>query len=210
VALGSATVKVTPGAPVVSSTSVEVPAGTAGLQTTIRVRLQDEFGNAIGGAAGHVVVSMSGANPVGGVAVADQGDGTYLAGYTPTRVGTDLVDVRVDGQPIPGSPFTSTVVAGAADPGRSTAEVPDGTFGTPLPILVHVNDSQGNSVGRAGDVVQVTVEGLSNGLPVEYLGGGTYRATWTPLAIGTFKVQIALNGAAIAKSPFQTHIGFFR
>jgi hypothetical protein len=211
VALGSATVKVTPGAPVASSTSVEVPGGTAGIQTIIRVRLQDQFGNAVGGAAGQVVVSMSGANPVGGVAVADQGDGTYLAGYTPARVGIDLVDVRVGGQPIPGSPFTSTVVAGAADPGHSTAEVPDGTFGTPLAILVHVNDSQGNSVGREGDLVQVTVDGISNGsLPVEYVGDGTYRAGWTPLVIGTFKVQVALNGTAIAKSPFQTHIRFFR
>jgi sulfur carrier protein ThiS len=209
VALGSATVKVTPGAPVVSGTSVDVPGGTAGTRTTIRVRLQDQFGNA--GAVGQVVVSMSGANPVGGVAVADQGDGTYLAGYTPVRVGTDLVDVRVNGQPIPGSPFTSAVVAGPADPGQSTAEVPDGIFGTPLTILVHVNDAQGNSVGREGDLVQVTVEGIQNGgLAVEYAGDGTYRAIWTPLGLGAFKVHVALNGTAIAKSPFQTHIRFFR
>lgn len=211
VALGSATVKVTPGAAVVSSTSVDVPGGTAGIQTTIRVRLQDQFGNAVGGAAGQVVVSLSGANPVGSAPVADQGDGSYLAGYTPARVGTDLVDVRVNGQPVPGSPFTSLVVAGAADPGKSTADVPDGVFGTPLTILVHVNDSQGNSVGRAGDLVQVTVEGTQNGnLPVEYVGDGTYRAIWTPLALGKFKVDVALNGTAIAKSPFETHIRFFR
>jgi adhesin/invasin len=211
VALGNATVTVTPGAPVVSSTSVDVPNGTAGIQTTIHVRLQDQFGNAIGGAAGQIAVSVSGANSIGSVAVADQGDGTYLAGYTPARVGTDQVDVRVGGQPAPGSPFTSAVVAGAADPGQSTAIVPDGDFGTPLAIVVNVNDSQGNSVGRDGDLVQVTVEGIPNGsLAVEYVGGGTYRAVWTPLVIGSFKVHVALNGTEIAKSPFTTRIRFLR
>jgi hypothetical protein len=211
VALGSVTVNVTPGAPVVSSTTVDVPNGTAGIQTTIRVRLQDQFGNAVGGAGGQIAVSVSGANSVGGVAVAEQGDGTYLAGYTPGHVGADQVDVRVAGQPVPGSPFTSTVVTGPADPGGTTADVPDGSFGTPMEILVHVNDSQGNSVGRDGDRVQVTVKGVSNGsLTVNYVGDGTYRAVWTPLGIGNFKVDITLNGSPIAKSPFTTHIRFFR
>jgi Filamin/ABP280 repeat len=102
-------------------------------------------------------------------------------------------------------------VAGAADPGQTTAEVPDGSFATPLEILVHVNDSQGNSVGRGGDLVQVTVEGVSNGnLAVQYVDAGTYRAVWTPLALGTFKVDVTLNGTPIAKSPFTTHVRFVR
>lgn len=210
VAVGDATVTVTAGAIVPVQTEVDVPGGTAGAETPIQVRLRDEFGNPVGGAAGQIAVSVSGANSTGNLSVEDQGGGNYRARYTPTAVGTDLIDVRVGGQQVPGAPFTSTVAAGPADPDATTADVPDGSFAHPLTILVHVNDAEGNSVGRDGDLVEVTLEGFQNGsLPVEYVGDGTYRAVWTPFNVGTFKVDIRLNGTPIDKSPFNIHIRFF-
>lgn len=209
VKVGSATVTVTPGAPVVSRTSVSVPAGTAGLATDVQITLRDQFGNLVSGAAGQIAVSVAGANPVASVGVNDRGDGSYRATYTPVRTGTDQVDVWVAGQPVPGSPFASIVAAGAADPGKTTADVPDGQYGTPLEIVVHVADAQGNPLGRGGDLVKVAIRGLID-LSVQDNGDGSYRAVWTPFVYGTFKVDISLNGTPISNSPYGTNIRFIR
>lgn len=209
VTLGSVTVTATPGAPIPSSATADVPPGSAGAETSIGVTLADQFGNPVTGAAGEITVVVSGANSMGSLGVEDRGGGSYRARYTPVRVGTDQVSVQVSGQLVPGSPFTSVVVAGPADPGHTTADVPDGAFATPLEILVHVADAQGNPLGRGGDLVQVSVRGLSN-LSVEDRGDGSYRAVWLPLTTGKVKVDISLNGTAIAGSPFESRIRFIR
>ncbi len=210
VTLGTTTVTVTPGATVASRTTVEVPGGTAGAPTVVRVGLRDEFGNGVGGGAGRIAVVVSGPNASGGLTVVEQAGGNYEARYTPLRIGADQVDVRLDGQPVTGSPFTSVVAPGASDAGGTTADVPDGSFAVPLIILVHVNDAQGNSVGRGGDLVEVSVRDLQNGtIPVEYVADGVYRAVWTPFVLGSHQVDIRLNGAAISGSPFDVFIRLF-
>jgi adhesin/invasin len=209
VTLGTKTVTVTAGPAELSRASATVPGGAAGAETVVTVRLQDGFGNPVGGAADQIAMTIGGANAGARVEIVDAGNGAYAAKYTPVTVGTDQVDLRVAGQPIPGSPFTSTVAAGAADPDRTTATVPDGVFATPLEILVQVADAQGNPLGRGGDVVVVSPPGSSS-ITAEDRGDGTYRAVWTPFVVGTAKVAITLNGTAIHGSPFTTHIRFFR
>ncbi|MEO6057085.1 MAG: filamin/ABP280 repeat domain-containing protein [Gemmatimonadales bacterium] len=209
VTIGAATVTVTAGAGVPGRTVVGVPSGTAGVETSVQIRLNDQFDNPVSGGSGQLAVSVSGPNSSNKVQVEDQGGGTYRARYTPTLVGTDQIDVRVAGQPAPGAPFASAVVAGPADASRTTADVPDGAFGVPLQIFVFVTDGQGNRLGQGGDAVQVAVESAGE-LSVVYVGDGTYRADWTPLALGTVAVDIRLNGTPIAKSPFSSHIRFFR
>jgi filamin len=208
VTLGSANVTVTAGPPDASRTSVSVPNGSAGTPTEVLVSLQDQFGNPVGGSAGQIAVAVSGANRKDNVPVEDRGDGSYRASYTPALTGTDQIEVRVGGTPAPGSPFTSTVVAGAASPGRTTADVPDGQFAQPLEIIVHVADALGNPLGRGGDQVTV-VAGDGTTLNVEDRGDGTYRAVWVPFVSGRFKIAITLNGTPIKGSPFDTRIKFF-
>jgi adhesin/invasin len=208
VALGSATVKVTPGPVVASQTSVTVPDGTAGTTTAIDITLKDEFGNPVPGAAGQITVAVTGPNAVGALPVSDQGGGNYRALYEPHVVGTDQIDVRVGGQPVSGSPFASAVKAGPPDPGRTTAVVPDGTFGQTVNILVFLADAQGNRIGADAAVIKVDIQGIGP-LEVVYAGDGIYVARWTPRVIGTFKVDITLNGTPIAGSPFTMHVGFF-
>jgi hypothetical protein len=185
---------------------VSVSAGTAGSATDVEITLQDQFGNPGGGATGQIVVSVSGANPVANVGVTDRGGGSYRATYTPVRTGTDQVDVRVAGQPVPGSPFASVVVAGAADPGKTTADVPpDGQYLDPLEIVVHVADAQGNPLGRGGDLVKVTIQGVAD-LSVQDNGDGSYRVPRSSLARSwTFR---STHGDH--KSPYSTGIRFIR
>ncbi len=209
VTLGTRTVTVNAGAPAAARSTAEAPAGVAGTETAVSVRLQDEFGNPVPGAAGQIAMVVAGANAGANVRIEDVGGGGYLAKYTPAHTGADQLDLRVAGQPIPGSPFTSTVAAGASDPSKTTATVPDGVYANPLEILVQVADAQGNPVGRGGDVVVVTPGGGSP-IAAEDRGDGTYRVVWTPITVGTVKVAITLNGVAIHGSPYTTHIRFFR
>ncbi len=208
--IGRATVTVLPGTPLASASAATVPAGTAGAPTQIEVTLKDQFGNPVPGAAGQITVAVSGANPAS-PEIEDRGGGAYRASYRPVHTGVDQVDVRVGGQAVPGSPFASAVAPGAPDPARTTADVPDGTFGQAMEFVVHVADSEGNPVGHGGDQVAVTVQGVNDGArPVQDAGDGNYHAAWRPFVFGNFQVQITLNGVPIAGSPFTTRIDFFR
>jgi len=207
--VGRTTVTVTPSQPVASATTASVPAGTAGSPTVVALTLGDRFGNPVSGGAGQIAVAVAGANPVARLNVEERGGGEYRAAYTPTRTGSDQVDVRVNGEPVPGSPFASPVAAGPADPSRTTALVPDGTFGQAVEIRVSVADAQGNPVGHGGDQVKVTVVNVSE-LPVDDVGDGTYRAVWRPFTFGTFRVAITLNGTPIAGSPYPLHVSLFQ
>ena len=209
VTLGTKTVTVSAGPVVPSRSTVDVPSGVAGVETVVTVRLQDGFGNPVGGAGAQIAMAVTGANAGARVKIEDATGGAYRAKYTPLKTGTDQLDLRVAGQSIPGSPFTSTVIAGPADPEHTTATVPDGVFGVPLEIVVQVADAQGNPLGRGGDIVVVSPPSTPP-ITADDQGDGTYRAVWTPLTLNTVKVDITLNGAPIHGSPFSVHIRFQR
>ncbi|MGH3370153.1 MAG: Ig-like domain-containing protein [Nocardioidaceae bacterium] len=197
----TATVTVTPGAPVADSSSASAPSGTAGAATTITIQLKDAQGNLVSGAASEVDVRVSGANTAGPLTVTDRGGGAYTASYTPTVAGDDQIVVRVGGTPIPSGSITSVVVAGPSDPGRTTAEVTRSPvfFFFKIDAVVTVRDAQGNRVGRGGDQVAVTMNG--SGLSVTDNRDGTYSAnafTGEPAVT----IVITLNGSPISGSPF--------
>jgi adhesin/invasin len=207
--LGDATITVTPGPAAASRTTTQVPNGIAGQATVITLTVKDEFGNAVSGAKGQVAIDVTGANSKSGLGVQETGGGGYTASYTPKATGTDEVEVRVAGSAVPGSPFASTVGAGPGDPAHTTADVPEGSLFFPVQIVVHVADAEGNPVGHGGDQVSIVI-GTSLTLNVVDRGDGSYAGSWTPLSTGTFKVNISLNGTAIAGSPFSQRVRAFR
>jgi hypothetical protein len=205
----TATLTVTAGPPVPANSSAEVPNGVAGTPTLMTVRLQDALGNPVPGARDKVNASVSGANSSGRLDVADQGGGTYQVSYTPHAVGSDLVQILVDGTALPGSPFTSVVVPGAPDPAHTTAEVPkEASFFSTVNIVVHVADSEGNPVGHGGD--QVVIQVRSRGaLTVTDQGDGSYTASFHPPTPDTYTIDISLNGVLIADNPFSVRVRLF-
>ena len=218
VTLGSATVTVTPGAPSPSRTSVTVPNGAVDTPTEIAIALQDEFGNVLPDAKGQIAVSVSGANSIGSVAVDDLGGGNYRAVYTPTTAGIDQVGVAVAGQAVVGSPFASTVAAGAADANHTTANVPKevgllNPAENPVRITVITADSRGNPVGHGGNQVTITVQRDKDVVAVPLVtdaGDGTYTATWTVQSTANNdRVTITLNGTEIKDSPFPVKVSLF-
>jgi hypothetical protein len=196
----SSEIDVAAGPPLPSASSASVPNGTAGAATVITVELKDAFGTPVEGAAGDISVSVSGSNSASSLDVSEQGDGSYSASYTPVLAGTDQVDVRVNGTPVPGSPFVSTVVPGPADPSMTTAVVTrGGFFGARIDAVITTRDAQGNLLGRGGDDVKVQ---LNSEPPVSAFdhGNGTYSQTF--FSFGATTITITLNGVAIAGSPF--------
>jgi adhesin/invasin len=97
-----------------SQTTAQVPNGVAGSPTAIAIQVRDATGTPITTGGEDVAVSVSGANTVPDVPVTDNGDGSYQASYTPQTTGIDQVAIALSGEPIGGSPYTSTVAAGAA------------------------------------------------------------------------------------------------
>jgi hypothetical protein len=190
-----------PGPPAADESSVSIPNGTAGATTNISVQLEDEFGNAISGVPELVSVAVEGANPAAGLPITETGEGSYSTSYVPIHVGTDLVNVRVNGEALPGSPFPSTVVPGPADPATTTAALSrSGIFGTTVNAVVTTRDAHGNLLGRGGDHVQVQ---WNSNPPQDATdnGDGTYSRS-DFIGFGGVTATILLNGVPIAGSPF--------
>jgi hypothetical protein len=197
-----------PGAVSPANSTASVPDGTAGLSTAIVVQAWDAYGNPLDSGSETVTVTVSGANNPGALAVTDQGNGTYTASYTPTIAGTDNVAIAINGTAVGGSPFASTVGAGAVSPASSTATVPGGTVGVPIIIVVQARDVYGNPLDVGGENVVVTVTGKNPTGPITATDGGdgTYTASYTPVEKGNDKVEITMNGTPISGSPFNCKV----
>ena len=202
------TSKIDPGSVSPALSTATVPDGTDGLPTNIVVRARDRYGNPLSSGGATVVVTLSGANKAGALTVTDRGDGTYTAGYTPTSAGTDQVAITMNGTPISGSPFASTVAAGSPSPAHSTATVPDGTAGLPSSIVVQARDESGKPFNSGGATVVVAVSGANAAGPITAAdaGDGTYTAGYTPTSAGTDQVAITMNGTPISGSPFTSTV----
>lgn len=102
---------------------------------------------------------------------------------------------------------TFDTVAGPSSPARTTATVPGGTVGQPTNLTVQTFDADGNPRLIGGDLVVIGVSGPNNATPVVTdHGDGTYTASYVPTATGTDQVAVALNGTAIANSPFASAV----
>lgn len=101
---------VTPGPADASRSTASVPSrGNANRTTVITIQTRDQSGNNLT-VGGHIVqVTISGKNPVARFTASDNGDGSYTASYTPTRKGNDSIVITLDGTPISGSPYSTTV-----------------------------------------------------------------------------------------------------
>lgn len=197
----SSSVVVSPGPADAGESSASVPDGRAGETTVISIRLNDEFGTRVEDEAGSVAVNVSGVNPAAGLEVKDEGDGNYSARYTPKRSGTDRVEIRVNGDALSGSPFSSTVNTGPASPSTSTVTViREGAFIYTYTVVVSTQDAEGNVLRHGGDHVQVQPIG-GDIRDAQDVGDGTYVARFASLNPDQ-KSNVFLNGDALPGNPY--------
>jgi hypothetical protein len=210
----TATIRVSAGAPVAAQSSATVPGGTAGQVTTIQIRLKDAQRNPVTGRRDAITVTISGANTVTQVPVAEQSGGSYTASYTPQKTGTDQVLVKVLGVSLTGS-LTSTVIAGPASAEESQVVMPSSVtvFPNQLPVRLTITafDALGNRITRGGAGFEVRVEDdEGEGPPLDLTDNrnGTYTAEFSP-PVGVYLVHVRLNGTEVAESPYQLIVSFF-
>ena len=141
----SGTVTLSAGDASATNTTAFVPAGTAGVLTTIIVTVKDASGNMIGIGGANVQAVVTGAN-IQPVTEIDNGDGTYIITYTPTRSGEDYITIKLNGSEISGSPYTSNVSHGALAELVLDADATDLASGNTRSITVTLKDAYGNRV----------------------------------------------------------------
>jgi hypothetical protein len=206
----STAIAVRPGPPSTGQSSISVPNGTAGERTTIVVRVRDEFGNDISGAADDLSIRVIGANPNPGLSVTESGSGSYTASYVPIRTGRDELAIEFRGVPLGQGTQASVVAPGPADPSTTTAVVTKtGILFVQVDVVVTTRDAQGNLLGHGGDQVEIipnggrprTCEPLREAESCVDKGDGTYADRFILVATDV-SVAIRLNGQPLAGSPY--------
>ncbi|XP_015587386.1 filamin-A isoform X2 [Cephus cinctus] len=124
-----------------------------------------------------------------------QGPHTYAISFTPREPIVHTVDLRFNGEDVPGSPFSCQV--------SDTAKVliTDGLE------KVSVNRVATFTIEADASLGNPTVEVLSptrESLPVQIKqsGHGSYSAGFTPKDVGDHSVEVKLNGSHVEGSPF--------
>jgi hypothetical protein len=131
-------------------------------------------------------VKCSVANSGGKSSIATEylGNGKFRCTYTPTAAGGNDVSVQVDGNEIPGGPFTVSVATIAS---LCTCTCPDkAVLGKPLEFEVKLPKAD---VGKLACAVKSS-SGTSS-IATEDLGGGRYKCSFTPTESGANEVRCA-------------------
>ncbi|HWK58579.1 MAG TPA: filamin/ABP280 repeat domain-containing protein, partial [Parapedobacter sp.] len=103
-----------------------------------------------------------------------------------------------------------TLIAGAPDASTTTAVVTPGTAGETTTITIIIRDSEGNPVSDVSlDDIDLNIDGANTGAEVGDIvdnGDGTYSVTYVPTRAGEDEIHIALGGAAINGSPYNSTV----
>nr|XP_003706926.2 PREDICTED: filamin-A isoform X1 [Megachile rotundata]XP_012149359.1 PREDICTED: filamin-A isoform X1 [Megachile rotundata] len=124
-----------------------------------------------------------------------QGPHTYAISFTPREPIIHTVDLRFNGEDVPGSPFSCQV--------SDTAKViiTEGLEKVSVNRLTTFSIEADTSLGiPAVEVLSPTRESLP--VHVKQSGHGSYTAGFTPKDVGDHSVEVKLNGSHVEGSPF--------
>jgi hypothetical protein len=103
---------------------------------------------------------------------------------------------------------TVTVTPGPPSGARTSVTVPNGAVNTPTEISIALQDEFGNALPDAKGQIAVNVSGANSvgSVGVDDLGGGSYRAAYTPTNAGIDLVSVTVGGQVVAGSPFTSTV----
>ncbi|MCA1800626.1 MAG: hypothetical protein LC650_04980, partial [Actinobacteria bacterium] len=195
---------VNPGVGDAGSSTLDVPDGTAGEGTEIKIRVEDEFGNAVD-AESDLTVSVTGANPVS-PAVSFTGEaGEYASFYTPINAGDDIVEAFLSGIELSNSPQISTVSASEVSASESIvlADPEVLQVGDESTVTVEVKDAAGNMIaGLDNSDFFLNVSGnATSGLVSETSTAGSYVFTVQNETAEPVQVTVEVQGTLLDDTP---------
>ena len=187
--------------------SIDAPATAgAGQEVQVVVTLRDPNGNPVPGVAVSLAAT-GGPATIAPASATSSASGEAAFTFSSNELGGRTLTATAGDVSI--GPATIQVVAGPPVASQSTAEVPDGRRFRETRITVQSRDAFGNPVPTGGATVQAAVaDGANEGaqLSVSDLGDGTYLLLYFPLFGGDDHIEIQLNGAPIAGSPFRSRV----
>lgn len=212
---------------VVVGKGIESGAQTSEGSGSFQVQLKDSSSEPIRKGGFPVVVQIEG--PSGDVEpkLTDNGDGTYSVQYDQSQPGSYQVMVLLDDVEVGDAPFVVDVfvVVSAERSSVSGSALDDGVFAKhEVEITVEARDVCGNPCTQGGAEVEVLVEpqdipsspsaqrldnkgsGGSGAPAVKDNDNGSYAATFTYPAAGTYLVSVLINGAQANGSPFTVKV----
>ncbi|HSK18950.1 MAG TPA: invasin domain 3-containing protein [Longimicrobiales bacterium] len=174
------------------------------------VQLQDAGGNAVTQAGVLVTASiLSGGGTLNGTRTATTnaaGTATFTDLSMTGTAGDRTLQFTASGIAAATS-NTVTLTVGPGSAAQSSATVPGGIAGSATSITITVRDAGQNPVTGEAARLAVAVTGANTASPaVTEIGGGSYRATYTPSVIGTDQIAITLGGTPIGGSPYTSTI----
>lgn len=191
-----------------SSGSVDIPDGITGEETHISITIQDSFGNAISGANSELSVSVSGANSSEPSVNETGNPGVYNASYIPVNVGTDRIEITLNGTSLDDSPFNSSVAAADANPSNSSvsANRTDLIVSEHSTVTVDLRDNNNRPIGGlSSDNFDIWTDGdASAGSVNETSSPGSYEFDISSTSVGEVIVSVSVNGITLSDTPVIT------
>lgn len=125
-------------------------------------------------------------------------NGTYSYTYTPQQSGSYIIEIKWEGFPVPGSPFTAHPSSEGTDGGCFVKKMHTGLTRVNKTVSVLVDSS-----AVPGSILNATVCGPTSEDECEVVKveDGVYGVMFTPKAVGKYSVNILCNGTPIPDSP---------
>jgi filamin len=142
----------------------------------------------------------------------DNGDGTYRVSYCPLDDGNHVITVTHNEQNIQKSPFNVFINPSRPDPPQCRCYGPGpegGEAHEPAVFTIEARNRKGDRINNGGHPFQVQVKDPYNQpitATVADNGDGTYKATYYPADPGEHVVEVTLNRAQVAESPYHVKI----
>jgi adhesin/invasin len=189
----------------ISPSTLQASAG--GSAATVTITIRDRHGDPVP----NVLVTLSAtgsANTLTQPAAPTDARGVTTGHFSSTAIGVHVISATAAGISIDQTAKV-TVVASPASPATTVATVdPRATFvASEVALTIDAYDAFGNPIHRSGEPITATAvfDGDPRAIPIAYDSDAErYVGSFRPWSLGTFTVEIAVDGTPIAGSPFQT------
>jgi len=186
--------------------------GEVNIPSHFTLQLKDNNGNDL--THGNEPVTVHITDPDGNevpCSIVDNGDGTYGVDYTPTVAGPHKVDVKVNDEPIDGSPFTVKVDPAEAVADFCTAEGPgliEAQHDVDAEFTIKSYNKINEPIPVGGLKFDIDIEGPSGKVEPKVTDNenGTYGVIYKPLEHGTHKIKVTYKDNNIKDSPFTVEV----
>jgi filamin len=188
------------------------PGNEAGVETNFTIEARNVHGRKVPVGGHKFPVKIIGPHGEVPSKTVDNGDGTYGVTYTPKEEGNHVIHVTHNDQPIQKSPFNVYINPGRADPLQCRCFGPGlegGEAHKPAVFTIEARNKKGDKIPNGGHPFAVNVKDpFGQPLPVDLRDNndGTYTCQYNPADPGEHVVEVTLNRAQVAKSPYHVKI----